>query len=211
MKRILTVAGAAIVAAALAGTTAPRAIDAASSGVADTKYREVTIPAGTRLGVRLDSSVSSNGSHAEDPVDATLIAPLKLRGIEVLPSGTRVSGLVASARPSGKVKGRAQLSLRFRTLTVGSDNYPIVAQVSRIAPATKGEDAEKIAIPAAGGAVIGGILGGKKGAAIGAAAGGGAGTAVVLSTPGKEVSLPKGSVVALRLQKAVMVKVPIKS
>jgi hypothetical protein len=54
------------------------------------------------------------------------------------------------------------------------------------------------------------LIGGKKGAAIGAAAGGGAGTAVVLSTPGKEVSLPRGSVVALRLQKAVTVRVPVK-
>ena len=179
--------------------------------LADTKYREVTIPAGTRLGVRLNTGVTSNASRVEDPVDATLIAPVKIGHEEVVPAGSHVKGFVASARRSGKVKGRASLAVRFRTLTVNGESYPIAAQVSRVAPATKKQDAEKIAIPAAGGAAIGAIVGGKKGAAAGAAIGGGAGTAVVLSTPGKEVSLPHGSVLSLRLQQAVTVRVPIKS
>ena len=182
--------------------TAPRA---------ETKYREVTIPAGTKIGVRLNSAVSSVASRVEDPVDATIIAPVKIAQSEVVPAGSHVKGFVASARRSGKVKGRASLALRFNTLTVGSDSYPILAQVSRVAPATKKQDAEKIGIPAAGGAVVGGLIGGKEGAAAGAAVGGGAGTAVVLSTRGKEVSLPHGSVLSLRLQKAVTVRVPIKS
>ena len=72
------------------------------------------------------------------------------------------------------------------------ERYDIqTATVGRTAPATKKEDAIKIGAPAAGGAIIGAIVGGKKGAAIGTAAGGGAGTAVVLSTRGKEVQLPK--------------------
>jgi hypothetical protein len=74
----------------------------------------------------------------------------------------------------------------------------------------KHRDKLTVAMGTGGGALLGGLIGGKKGAAIGAAAGGGAGTAVVLSTPGKEVSLPRGSVVALRLQKAVTVRVPVK-
>ena len=59
----------------------------------------------------------------------------------------------------------------------------------------------------AGGAIIGAIVGGKKGAAIGTAAGGGAGTAVVLSTRGKEVRLPKGSALTLRLSEPVTIRV----
>ena len=178
--------------------------------MADSAYREVRIPAGTKLGVRLNSSVSSDGSHIEEPVDATLIAPVKIGKSEVLPAGSHVKGDVVAAQPAGKVKGRARLALRFRTLTVGGDSYPIAAQVSRVAPATKGKDAEKIGLPAVGGAIVGGIVGGGKGAAIGAAAGGGAGTAVVLSTPGKEVSLARGSVLSLKLQNAVTVRVPVK-
>jgi hypothetical protein len=183
---------------------------AAATHVSDTaQYREVQIPAGTRIGVRLNTGVSSR-SPIEQPVDATVIAPLKIRGAQVVPAGSEVKGDVVAAQRSGKVKGRARLAIRFRTLTVGSQSYAINAQVARVAPATKKKDAEEIGIPAAGGAVIGALVGGGKGAAIGAAAGGGAGTAVVLSTPGKEVALPKGSVVALRLQRAVTVRVPLK-
>ena len=64
--------------------------------------------------------------------------------------------------------------------------------MARTAAATKKKDAVEIGAPAAGGAIIGALVGGKKGALIGTAIGGGAGTAVVLSTRGKEVRLPKG-------------------
>ena len=177
---------------------------------ADTTYREITIPAGTRISVRLASGVGSKVSRVEDPVEGTIIAPVKIRGVEVVPSGSVISGHVVSAQPAGKVKGRGRLGLRFQSLKARGDSYGIAAALSRIAPATKKQDAEKIALPAVGGAVIGAIAGGKKGAAIGAVAGAGAGTAVVLATSGQEVSLPKGSVIALRLQKAVTVRVPVK-
>ena len=65
----------------------------------------------------------------------------------------------------------------------------------------------KIGAPAAGGAIIGAIAGGKKGAAIGTAVGGGAGTAVVLSTRGEEVHLPKGSALSVKLTEPLTVRV----
>jgi hypothetical protein len=173
-------------------------------------YREITIPAGTKLGVRLNTSVASNASRVEDPVEATLISPVTIGDSVVVPTGSLLKGYVSSARRSGKVKGRASLGLRFGTLTARGQAYPIAAQISRVAPATKAQDAAKIAIPAAGGAGIGALVGGKTGAGVGALIGGGAGTAVVLATPGKEVSLPHGSVLSLRLQKALTVRVPVK-
>ena len=81
------------------------------------------------------------------------------------------------------------------------------AAVGRTAPATKKADAVKIGAPAAGGAIIGGIVGGGKGAAIGAAAGGGAGTAVVMSTRGKEIRLPVGSALRVRLTEPLTIRV----
>jgi hypothetical protein len=85
----------------------------------------------------------------------------------------------------------------------------MAARFEVIAAATKREDAAKIGIPAAGGAIIGGLIRGKKGAAIGTAIGGGAGTAVVLSTPGREIRLPRGTVLTLPLDQAIDVRVPI--
>jgi hypothetical protein len=85
----------------------------------------------------------------------------------------------------------------------------IVARTELVAPATKGEDAAKIGIPAAGGAIIGGIIGGKKGAAIGTAVGGGGGAAVVLATPGDEIRLARGAELTLVLDQPIEVRVPI--
>ena len=117
---------------------------------------------------------------------------------------------MTDAKRSGKVKGRAHVAVRFNSLTPrGADErYTIhTAAIGRTAPATKKKDALEIGAPAAGGAIIGAIVGGKKGALIGGAAGGGAGTAVVLSTRGKEVHLPKGAAVTLRLTQPVTVRV----
>src|SRR5439155_22507426 len=111
---------------------------------------------------------------------------------------------------SGKVKGLAHVAMRFDTLSPRGEDarYQIHTQtVGRTAPSTKKKDAAEIAGPAAGGAIIGALVGGKKGAAIGGAVGGGAGTAVVLSTRGKEVHLPKGARLTLRLSQPVTVRV----
>src|SRR5262249_55096014 len=113
-------------------------------------------------------------------------------------------------RRSGKVKGRAQLAMRFHTITApdGRERYRISTRAwSRTAPATKAKDAAKIGVPAAGGALVGGLVGGKKGALIGATAGGGAGTAVVLSTRGQEVRVGRGAIVTVRL--AAPLTVPV--
>ncbi len=171
--------------------------------------REVTLPAGTRLVVVLDTPVGSDTSRIEQPVDAHLARPFVLRGITVLAAGTRVSGVVTDATQSAKVKGRAHVAMRFNTLTPsGGQRYNIrTAAVGRTAEDTKGKDAAEIAAPAAGGAIIGALLGGKKGALIGTAVGGGAGTAVVLSTRGKEVHLGRGAALTLRLTAPVTIRV----
>ena len=78
----------------------------------------------------------------------------------------------------------------------------------REAPGTKKQDAAKIAVPGAVGAVVGAAIDGKKGAAIGAGVGAGAGTAVVLSTAGDEVRLPRGSTLLVRLSAPLTVRVP---
>lgn len=173
------------------------------------RFREFTVPAGTDLVVRLESAVASDTSRVEDAVTATLAESVVIGGTTVIPAGSAVRGEVAAAQPAGKVKGRASLALRFGTISVADERYPIQARVSRLAPATKGEDAAKIAIPAGAGAVIGGVIGGGKGAAIGTAIGGGAGTAVVLTTSGDEVRLPSGSRLTLQIDSAVDVRVPI--
>ena len=172
--------------------------------------REVTIPAGTSLPITLDSSVGSDTSTNEDAVAAHLSHAVTIGGDAVLPAGSRVSGVVTDATRSGKVKGLAHVAVRFNTITPahGEEKYRMTtATIKRTAQSTKKKDAVKIGAPAAGGAIIGGILGGGKGALIGTAVGAGAGTAVVMSTRGEEVHLPKGSALTLKLSEPLTIRV----
>ena len=173
------------------------------------RYRELVLSTGTAVHIKLLTTVSSETSRVEDAVNGELTQALIVDGIEVAPAGTPVSGTVIRVEDSGKVKGRASLAVRFEKLRIDSENYPVAMVYSRTAEGTKASDAKKIGIPAAGGAIIGGILGGKKGAVIGGVVGGGAGTAVVLSTEGKDVVFPAGTILKLTLDRDVEVKVKI--
>ena len=126
----------------------------------------------------------------------------------MLPAGTRLTGVVTSVDDSGRVKGRAGIAFNFTSLRTGDARYDLqAAPLSRLAPATKSEDATTIGIGAGAGAVIGGLLGGKDGAAKGAAVGGGAGTGVVLATKGREVRLAPGADVTTQLTASLTVRV----
>ena len=172
--------------------------------------REVTIPSGTTLSLSLTSAVASDTSKVEDAVSAELTQAVVVDGRDVLPAGSTVTGQVTSAEASGRVKGRAQVAFRFDTLTTGGTKYDVqTAGLSRVASATKGEDATKIGIGAGAGAVVGGLLGGKSGAAKGAAVGGGAGTGLVLGTKGQEVRLAPGADVTTTLTAPLTVRLRI--
>jgi hypothetical protein len=188
---------------------APTSASAARGG-SPRATREVTLPAGTSLTIVLEDGVGSDISRVEQPVHAHLSTAVRMHGETVLPTGSRVSGVVTDATRSAKVKGRAHVAIRFDSLMARGDDerYQLhTATIRRIAPATKRDDALKIGLPAAGGAIVGGLLGGEKGAVIGGAAAGGAGTAVVLTTRGKEVHLPKGTRLTIRLSQPLTVRI----
>ena len=175
-------------------------------------YREVTIPTGTVLPVRLETSVGSDISRVEQPVHGALRRAIRIGGVEVLPAGTAISGHVTAARRPGRVKGRGMVAMRFNQLDTPGDGTARIstATVARVAPATKEKDTLEIIAPAAGGAVLGRVMGGKSGAAKGAVIGGAAGTGYVLSTRGKEVRLGRGAWLSVRLTAPVTVRVPDK-
>jgi hypothetical protein len=202
--------GAGVVPAVNAGE-APRADDEASRRTASLPaYREVTLPAGTVLPVELTTRVGSEISSIEDTVRGTLRRPVVVGGVQAFPTGTAVVGHVTAADRSARVKGRARIAFRFTTIDPPGNAERLTMKtdtVSRLAQATKKQDAAKIGGGAAGGAIIGGILGGGDGAAKGAAIGGAAGTGVVLSTRGKEVTLPAGTPVSVRLSAPLTVRV----
>jgi hypothetical protein len=193
--------------AATEGSAAPETSAAASKPAAP-RYREITLPQGTTLPLRLRSAVASDTSRVEDAVRAELREAVVVNGATVLPAGTELAGVVTEAEQSGRVKGRARVGYRFNTLTYDGERYDIAtAPLAHEAEATKGEDATKIAVGAGAGAAIGAILGGGDGAAKGAAIGGAAGTGAVLATRGEEIRLGPGASVTTRLTAPLKIRV----
>jgi hypothetical protein len=212
MKRVIIFGSslALVLACATTGTASAAApADTPASASANATVREITLPAGTILPVTLDTSVGSDISRVEQPVQGHLRRAVVRNGVEVVPAGAAVSGYVTSARRPGRVKGRGYVAMRFTQIAVPGEGTARIgtATVSRTAPATKGKDAIEILAPAAGGAVIGRLVGGKKGAREGALIGGAGGTAYVLSTRGKEVRLGRGAPLSVRLTQPVTLRV----
>jgi hypothetical protein len=173
-------------------------------------YREVQLPAGTELPLRLDSPVASDASRVEDEVRATVRRDIVVDGVPIVPAGSDVSGSVTDAKRSAKVEGRARVAFRFGRLVVDDEAYRIrTSVVSRVARGTKKKDATKIGIGAGAGALVGAITGGGRGAAIGSAVGAGAGTGVVLATRGEEVRLAPGTPVTVRLVEPVTIRIRV--
>ncbi len=167
---------------------------------------DVTVPAGTVLHLRMENSVGSDISRVEQPVRAELTRPVVVHGNRLVPAGSLAIGHVVAVRRAGHLKQRSLVTVRFSELRPRGEagEVPIRTRSwSAIGPSLDERDLKGIGLPAAGGAIIGAIIGGGKGAAIGAAAGGGAGTARLLVTRGKNVRIPRGTPVAVRLTRPV--------
>jgi hypothetical protein len=171
------------------------------------RIRTLTVPDHTQMDVELSTSLASDTSRVEDAVKARLSSPLVIDDVTVVPSGSTLFGTVTHVQESGRVKGVAELGIRFDRLQVGSITYDISTEpLSYRAATTKKDDAIKIGIGAAAGAAIGAIAGGKKGAAIGTAVGAGGGTAVVLATDGDEIRLASGQSLKVNLSEPLTIR-----
>jgi hypothetical protein len=162
----------------------------------------VLLPAGAVLEAKLETTLSSARSREGDAILARLVDDVKVGERTVLKAGTELRGRVVSATPSGRVKGRARLAFDFDRVMVGGGETPIALRAVDItAESSKGKDAKIIGGSAGAGLIIGAIADGGKGAAIGTAVGAAAGTGAVLATRGKEVELPSGTTLKLKVER----------
>lgn len=169
--------------------------------------RVVTLPQGSIVRVRTQTSISTHDARNGETIQANLEAPLIANGVVLAPRGADVTLAVADSDPGGRVKGRARIGLRLVSLPVTGVRRSVVTSTYwHEAAGTKKKDVAKIGILSGIGAAIGAIAGGGKGAAIGAGAGGGAGTAVVLSTHGDSAVVPAESVIQFTLQQPISAK-----
>jgi hypothetical protein len=177
------------------------------SGMAATPTR-VTVPAGTRLLIRMVDSVDSSKQKVGYRFTATLETNLQAQDVVVAPRGTTLYGRLATAQSAGRLSGGSELTLELTDIVINGTAYPLLTSTYEVRESGQGKKtAGKILGGTGLGALIGGLAGGGKGAAIGAAAGAGAGTAVSAASKGKQVSVPSESLLEFRLQQPVSLPV----
>jgi hypothetical protein len=184
--------------------------------------RSYVVPEGTRIQVRLESTLNSKANRQGDRFTAKVIESVQVRGKEVIPAGTTVEGRVAEVRQAGRIKGRAEVHLSYERLIFPNGvSETIIASQAELDDTQKEEmdrregtilgesnrrsRAAEIGAGAAIGAGIGAIAGGRKGAAIGAGAGGLIGLVDVLRRGGKEIEIPAGTLMVIRLDRPLTV------
>ena len=173
------------------------------------RLETLTIPAGTLVLAALDTRLSSDTNHTGDTFVATTTQPIVIDGKTVAPAGTAIRGTLRDVQASGRVKGRAQMTLAYEEIVDAAGNAHVFSArpLTLQAASDAHGDIEKVAAGGVLGAVIGGITGGGKGAAIGAGAGAGAGTVLVLATKGDDVELGPGQKLSIHVTAATSLPV----
>lgn len=171
------------------GDTGPSAASTAQSVAAVRPPAE--IPSGANLVVRMIDPVDSEKSSVGQTFRATIDQPISVAGEIVIPRGADALVRLVNAKESGKLTGRAELTLSLASITVDGRVIEINTQnVTQDSDARGKRTATKAGGGAVLGAVIGAVAGGGAGAAVGAAAGAGAGTAVEAMSKGPKVKIP---------------------
>ena len=162
------------------------------------------VPVGTELDVRLQSSLSSDTAQVEDRFEATTMVDVRNDARVLIPAGSTMRGVVSGVERAGRLDRSASLTLTFDQVTIAGRAYPLRATLTNALEAGGyKQDAGKIGIGAAVGAIIGGIIGGGQGALTGILIGGGG---VVAATEGKDVELPAGTVLRVRLDAPLTIR-----
>jgi hypothetical protein len=162
------------------------------------------IPAGQELDVRLGTTLSSKTAKVEQRFEATTVADLMQNGMVLIPAGSRVRGVVSAVDPADRIHRAGSITLSFDQIEVRGRTYPIHAQATNVFESGGiREEAGTAGIGAGAGAIVGGIIGGLKGALIGAVIGAGG---AIAATEGKDIGLPAGSIVRIRLDMPVTVR-----
>jgi hypothetical protein len=175
----------------------PPAASSTRSSTTGAPAGTVEIPVGTEIDVRLQAPLNSGTNQVEDRFEATTLVDVGVNGRVVVPAGSLMRGVVTAVEPATRTNRTARLTISFDQVTVNGQPYPIRGTVTEAIEGSgiKGE-AARIGTGAGVGAIIGGILGGVKGALAGILIGGGG---TIAATEGKEVEIPQGAVLRVRL------------
>jgi len=153
--------------------------------LAATAQDNISIPEGTSLKVKLDTTLATFSSKSGDPFSARVMEPVLLDGKTVIPIGATLEGRVTRSTEPRRVAGRPTLSIFPETLIMPNGerlmlNATLVDTSVRNGTDVNDEgqfkgkghdsrDMTEIGVGTGGGMLIGGLAAGPKGMLIGGA------------------------------------------
>jgi hypothetical protein len=182
----------------------------------------ITLPAGTKVALVLKHAISTKSAQPGDGVYAETTFPVVLEERIVIPAGTYVQGVISYVKRAGRVKGRAEVLMHFRSLIYPNgymvalpgavDSFP-GSEIARLkddegtieSQPTKGREAASVGGAAATGAIVGAAAARGKGAIVGGTVGTAIGLATVLFTRGPDVRIESGSTLEMVLQRPLQI------
>jgi type IV secretion system protein VirB10 len=178
---------------------------------------------GTHILLSMINSVSTKQAQPGDRLYLETAFPVIVNGKVVVPQGSYVTGTITEVKRAGRVKGKAEMQVRFDSLTLrngvtrdfradlgaidGDSKETLNREQSKVnGDSNKTKEIETIGATTATGAAIGSTAGAIKnhwgrGFGIGTGAGAATGIAAVLMTRGPDASLARGSTVEMVLDR----------
>jgi hypothetical protein len=175
-----------------------------------------TIPAGTAIRVRLQTTLTSFGNKSGDTFTAQVTDTMTGSGMNMLPAGTILHGRVTKVSEPRRIKGRPTIGILPESLTLATgEKLPLSATLVDTnlhngtdvneegqfkGPGHDRKDLWVLGGGTGGGMLIGGLSAGAMGTGVGAAIGGGAATGYWLYKRNAAV-IPMGTELIIELDR----------
>ena len=173
----------------------------------------LALSSGTMIATAVDQEIHSRVNKAGETITTTVSSDVTdARGRVVIPAGSRVTMTITEIHESeNKGDKTGKLTLTPTEVAIAGKSYPIVASADALDRTlvdrkTNAGDVAKVGAGAAVGAIAGRVIGGNtKGAVIGGIIGGAVGTQRAIETQDRDVVVPAGSRVQLRLVSGLVI------
>jgi len=172
-------------------------------------FKNVTVPSGTTIPVRITQTLDSATTQQGQSFSGTVATDIMADGLVAIRQGTAVSGRVSAVQEAAHYKGNSLLTVELVSVKRHDDSLAVSTQPYSVQGKGRGKNTvAKVGGGAAVGAILGGIFGGGKGAAIGSAAGAGVGAGANTVTRGEQVQIPSESLINFSLTNTLSIRVP---
>ena len=187
--------------------------------LASAAWAQTSLPTGTALKMKLETTLATFSSHAGDPFQARVTEAVTVDGKTVIPVGTTVQGRVTQTSEPRRVAGKPTIAL-FPEALVMPNGDRIVLNATLVDTSMRrgtdvtsegqfkgaghdGKDVTEIGMGTGAGMLVGGLAGGEKGLLIGGAIGAGATVTHWLSKH-RSATLPAGTELVMELSRPMV-------